>query len=274
MRLENGMFIVSVDVDVGSKWIGVTNRGKNDINAHYLLSESLVGEIEERALPLFVRFFDDLEIPVTFALRGQLTEVKHAPILELLLKSPIQHDIGSHGYYHRDFANLSKIEADVELGLVSACMKTLGIIPRSFVFPRNHIAHLCLLEKHGYKCYRENGGSILDGMYVERRGQLYDIHPSFYLGQSVDPIFLNEMVDIAVKRKIPFHVWFHPWNYGKTIESIERSITKVFVPLFRYAKEKQKKGLLTFETMVSAADRIESQAALPTNRHRNNERGR
>jgi peptidoglycan/xylan/chitin deacetylase (PgdA/CDA1 family) len=260
MRFENGMFIVSVDVDVGCKLVGEINKGKNDINVHDHLSESVVGEIEELALPLFIRFFDDLEIPVTFALRGQLTEVKRAPILELLLQSSVEHDIGSHGYYHTSFANLSKARADMELGMISVGMKALGITPRSFVFPRNHVAHLCLLEKHGYKCYRDNGGSTLDGMYVERRGQLYDIHPSFYLGQSVNPIFLNKIVDIAIKKKLPFHVWFHPWNFGETRESIERSISRVFVPLFMYAKEKQKKGLLTFETMLSAANAIGTHA--------------
>jgi hypothetical protein len=32
MQLENGMFIISVDVDVGSKELGIINGGQNDAN--------------------------------------------------------------------------------------------------------------------------------------------------------------------------------------------------------------------------------------------------
>jgi len=75
IQLENGMLIISIDVDVGSKELGVINEGKNDANVNRYISEYSVGEIEERALPLFVDLFNDFEIPVTFAIRGQLTEV-------------------------------------------------------------------------------------------------------------------------------------------------------------------------------------------------------
>lgn len=268
MQLEDAMLIVSIDVDVGSKEIGLINRAEKDNNAHrhlseYLvgevcpMSEYLVGEIEERALPLFIDFFNDLEIPVTFAIRGQLAEVNN-PILELLRNSPIKHDIGSHGYYHRVFTSLSKTDADSELNMISVGMKKLGITPRSFVFPKNRVAHLSILEKYGYKCYRGYGGFRNDGMYIEKRGQLYDIHPSFFLGQSVSPIFLDRMINISIKNKVPFHVWFHPWEFGRTKGSIKKSIEKVFYPVFKYAKEKQKNGFLTFETMLSATRKIET----------------
>lgn len=256
MRLENGTLIVSVDVDVGSREIGMKNKGENDANVHDYLSEYSVGEIEEQALPLFIDFFNDLEIPVTFAIRGQLTEVSNS-ILELLVKSPVKHDIGSHGYYHKDFANLSITEAEIELNMISMGMKKFGVVPRSFVFPKNRVAYLSLLEKYGYKCYRSYGDFRNDGMYIEKHDQLYDIHPSFYLGQSTSPIFLNKIIDIAVKNKLPFHVWFHPWNFGKKKESIKRNITKVFHPLFQYAKKKEESGTLTFETMLSIVEKFE-----------------
>ncbi|HIH97123.1 MAG TPA: polysaccharide deacetylase family protein, partial [Thermoplasmata archaeon] len=131
MQLENGMFIISIDVDVGNKELGVINEGKNDANINRYISEYLIGEIEERALPLFVDLFNDFETPVTFAIRGQLTEVNNS-ILGLLLKSSVKHDIGAHGYYHREFTNLSRNEADNELNMISVGMKKFGINPRSF----------------------------------------------------------------------------------------------------------------------------------------------
>jgi len=260
IRLENGMFIISVDVDVGNKELGIINKGKNDANVSSSTSEYLVGEIEERALPLFVDLFNDFEIPVTFAIRGQLTEVDGS-ILKLLLKSPVKHDIGSHGYYHRPFKNLSPKEAEKELNILSTSMKKFGIIPRSFVFPKNSVAHLELLEKYEYKCYRSNGGGFMnDSMYIEKQGRLYNIHPSLFL-PCENPILLKKILNICSAKKLPFHAWFHLWNFGETEESMQRSISNVFFPLLKYAKKKEKSGTMTFETMLSAAEKVEKFSA-------------
>ncbi len=260
MDFETGSIIVSIDVDVGSKEVGVLNKGKNDYNVRFNSgsgrSEYSVGEIEEKAIPLFVDFFNDLEIPVTFAIRGQLTEV-NSPIIDLLKDAPIKHDIGAHGYYHREFTELDVSEAERELNLIERGMKKYNIFPKSFIFPKNKVAHLSLLEKYGYKCYREYGSFREDGMYIEKRGGLYDIHPSFYLGQSYTPIFLNKIVDISVTNKLPFHIWFHPWNFGKKKDFINRNIVKIFYPFFQYAKKKEDQGALTFETMLSITHKME-----------------
>jgi hypothetical protein len=259
MQLEKGMFIISIDVDVGSKQLGIINRGKNDANVNNGISEYQVGELEETAFPLFVETFNDFEIPVTFAIRGQLTEVND-PILELLLKSSVKHDIGAHGYYHREFTNFSCNEAEKELNMISAGMKKFGIVPRSFVFPKNSVAYLDLLEKYGYECYRSHGDFMNDCMYIEKRGRLYDVHPSLYISQHTKFTFLKKILDISVARKLPFHVWFHLWNYGQDAESIKRSISNIFAPIFGYAKRKEERGTLTFETMLSAAQKAEKGA--------------
>lgn len=256
MQLEEGMFVISIDIDVGSRELGVINREKNDANVHRHLSEYRVGEIEELALPLFAEAFNDFEIPVTFAIRGQLAQVNDS-VLEVLLKSPVKHDIGAHGYYHRKFTSLSCNEAEKELNMISTGMKKYGIIPRSFVFPRNSVAHLDLLEKYGYKCYRSYGDFMNDCMYIEKKGKLYDVHPSLYLGQSIGCIFPKKILDISIAKKLPFHIWFHLWNFGETRESVHRTINKVFLPLLKYAKKKEKSGLLTFETMLSATKKVE-----------------
>ena len=256
MRLENSMLIISIDVDVGSRELGVINKGKNDANVNRHISEYQVGKIEETALPLFVETFNDFEIPVTFAIRGQLTEVNDS-ILELLLKSSIKHDIGAHGYYHSEFTNLCRNEAENELNRISAGMKKFGIVPRSFVFPKNSVAHLDMLEKYGYKCYRSYGDFMNDCMYIEKQGQLYDIHPSLYIDQGTSFTFLKKIFDISIAKKLPFHVWFHLWNFGERKESMQRTINKLFIPLFKYAEKKEKIGVLTLETMLSAAEKVE-----------------
>jgi len=257
MRLEKCMLIISIDVDVGSKVLGVINKGKNDTNVHRYLSEYTVGKIEEMALPLFADLFENLIIPVTFAVRGQLADVESS-VFDLLLDSSVKHDIGSHGYSHRRFKKLSSREAENELRMISASMKKFGIIPRSFVFPVNSVAHLNLLEKYGYKCYRGYGDIVHDCMYIEKLGQLYNIYPSLYLNQGTNSLLLEKILDVAVTKKAPLHLWFHLWNFGETEKSMQRSINRTIFPLLKYAKEKADCGVLIFETMFSAAKKIES----------------
>jgi peptidoglycan/xylan/chitin deacetylase (PgdA/CDA1 family) len=256
MQLEKGALITSIDVDVGSSHIGDINRGRNDINVHEYLTENRIGEIEQKTIPSLIEFFNCLEIPVTFAVRGQLTEVKGS-VLELLLESPVKHDIGAHGYYHKTFSSLSTLEAKRELELISLGMKKFNVYPKSFVFPGNEVAHLSLLEEFGYECYRGEGGLGRDGMSVKKKGRLYDIRPSFYLGVTYNPLFLNKIVDISTKSRVPFHLWFHPHDlYDPRERSSKGKTDRVLLPIYRYAKKKEKEGELNFETMYSIVEKI------------------
>lgn len=257
MNLERGMLIVSIDIDVGNKRVAMRNGGRNDINVHDYLTEYEVGAIEEVALPLFVNLFDHFLMPVTLAVRGQLWDVGE-PALDPILRTSVQHDIGAHGYSHRSFQELSVDEADEELNLVSVLMNKYGIVPKSFVFPKNRIGHLNLLEKHGYKCYREIGSLALDDMYIKKNNQLYDVHPSLYIDQYTKPFLLKRMLGICVREKLPFHIWFHLWNFGYEKKSIVRSINKVIVPFLEHAQRKVDEGELAFETMLSSIDNLKN----------------
>lgn len=260
-HLKCGAIITSIDIDVGSHIVGEINQGKNDLNVHgYLsdaahISERRVGEIEEMVVPRLIELYNELDMPVTFAVRGQVVETQ-AKILDLLLDSPVKHDIGAHGYYHRMFTDLSMTEAQEEMELISDGMGKLGIKPSSFVFPKNKVNHLCLLEKFGYKCYRDEGLLRNDGMFIRKVGRLYDVHPSFFLGCTYNPIFLNKIIDIAAKRKLPFHVWFHPLDLYETKGSTKIIINQVLSPIYEYAKKKEKDGELNIETMCSIVEKL------------------
>jgi peptidoglycan/xylan/chitin deacetylase (PgdA/CDA1 family) len=249
--------IFSIDVDVGNHELGEKNGGKNDQNVHEYLSETVVGRIEEQAIPLLLHAFNDLDVPVTFAIRGQLTEIDNS-IIDLILASPVKHEVGAHGYYHRTFTTLSRVEARQELEKITEGMRKFGIRPKSFVFPKNKVAHLPLLEQGSYLCFRAYGDLLKDGMYVKKYGNLYDIHPGFFLGKSFSSVFLNSFIDIAVRYRASLHIWFHPWNFGNCLEAINMKITKVLQPFIKYAKEKQEDDLLQFETMISMARKTQS----------------
>jgi peptidoglycan/xylan/chitin deacetylase (PgdA/CDA1 family) len=257
VQLERGMLIVSIDVDVGNKEVAIINRENKGYPAVYKrISDYRIGEIESMAIPIFVEMFNDLEVPVTFAIRGQLVEVDES-ILKLLLGSAVRHDIGAHGYYHREFKSLSHDEAEEELKMISVGMKKFKITPRSFVFPRNSVAHLDLLEKYGYKCYRSYGTFMSDCMSIEKHGVLYDIHPSLFLDQWSNAGFLEKMVDVCIAKKLPFHVWFHPSQFGETKEAVHKTIEKIFFPFLSYVKRKENSHVVSCETMLSAALNVE-----------------
>jgi peptidoglycan/xylan/chitin deacetylase (PgdA/CDA1 family) len=257
MSLEKGMIIISIDVDVGSSKLGIVNKGKRDRDVNIRFSEYQIGKIEELAVPMFVETLDDFGIPITFAVRGQLTEVD-GQVLELLLASGVRHDIGAHGYYHRKFTRLANDEAEEELSMISAGMKEYGLVPRTFVFPVNCVAHLDLLEKYNYLSFRGYGDYLKDCMYIEKCGGLYNVHPSIYFDQHTNLQLLKKILDISIKNRSPFHLWFHSWNFGEDEKSVSRSIKNVFVPFLQYAKDKQENGILTFDTMLSATQKVES----------------
>jgi len=252
---ERGILITSIDIDVGNHVLGEINEGKNDRNVHLYLSEHAIGKIEEIVSPLLVDFFNAIEVPVTFAIRGQLLNVDQS-MMELLSDSPIRHDIGAHGYSHKRFSDLTANEAENELDMISRGMKKFSVSPKSFVFPRNSIAHLNLLRKHGYLCYRGHGTFLHDGMYIAKTGELYDVHPSLYVNKAVNPRQLKALLDICVAKKTPFHIWFHPKDFWSNKENARKSICRVLYPLFQYAKKKESEGLLTFETMCSITERL------------------
>lgn len=257
MQLDRCQVIFSIDIDVGSRKLGLMNKGKNDANVSNHLSEYRIGEIEEMALPLFLEMFDDFDIPVTFAVRGQLCEVEES-ILDTLLDSSVDHDIGAHGYYHVKYADLSIHEAENELNLISKGMQKFGITPKSFVFPANSVSHLDLLEKHNYECYRGYGSFLKDCMFIEKKAQLYNVHPSIFIDQSVKVNLLRKVTDIAVSKKMPFHIWFHPWNFGDNEKTTKKTLEKVFFPYFNYLRRQRRSGLLSSETMLSATQKIKN----------------
>jgi peptidoglycan/xylan/chitin deacetylase (PgdA/CDA1 family) len=251
------MMIISIDIDVGSKELGIVNNGKNDLNVNDQLSEFSVGSVEEMALPLFLDLFERFDHPVTFAIRGQWLDHPNDALFPLLSTS-VQHDIGAHGYSHIRFKVMSSEQAQNELKKVTTAMKRYNQFPKSFVFPKNSIAHLDLLSKYGFRSYRGYGGILHDSLYIENHGKLWDVHPSLFIDSQSTYKLTRMILKTSMRRKLPLHLWFHMWNFGNTSESIQRKITNYFQPLLQYAHLQALKGNLDIETMTSAVEVIES----------------
>jgi len=247
------MLITSVDIDVGSRVVGEINQGMNDRNVHDRMSEHEIGLLEELSTPLLISMFENLEIPVTFAIRGQLLEADLS-IPRRLMNSAVNFELASHGYYHRVFSALSRDEAARELILFQQASGKLGITPTSFIFPKNHVNHLDLLEKYGYRAFRGRGGLYRDDARISKVGGLYDVHASLFITRNSNPRLLGKLLDIIIRRKLPFHVWFHPKDLGNNKAEMEASIQRVYRPFFVKARDAQQVNLLQIETMKSAVD--------------------
>jgi hypothetical protein len=252
---QKAMLIISIDVDVGNPELGLLNKGNNDLNVHKEKTEIEIGTVDQLALPILLDLFDLLQVPATFALRGQVGEINDSNI-HRLIHSPVKHDIGAHGYLHRKFKYLTHEEAENMLQLANQGLKRLGVVPQSFVFPANSVNHLDLLEQFGYRCYRGLGGLTKDTMALKKSGNLVDVCPSLYLQQNTSPFILSRILDLAVSRKLPFHIWFHCWNMGFTKSEIDGYVGKVLNPFLTYAKKMELNDRLTFETMLSAAKTV------------------
>jgi hypothetical protein len=258
--LQRSMLIISSDVDVGSPELARINQGKRDNDVNLTLSEHQIGTIEELAIPQLIDLFNKLEIPITIAVRGQLMEVQ-SQTMAILLDSGIKHDIGAHGYTHKMFTQLSKAEAEEELRLISSGMNKYGLEPKTFIFPRNQISHLDLLEKYTYSSYRGKRYSALsDGsekpVFLEKERSLYNIPSSIFIGDPYqNPFLLKKMLDLSIENNLPFHVWFHFWNFGHDKPAVSKSVQRFLYPFLLYAKKKCDEGLLDFETMFSAAQK-------------------
>jgi peptidoglycan/xylan/chitin deacetylase (PgdA/CDA1 family) len=259
VSLEKGTLIVSIDVDVGNGALGRLNQGQNDRNVSSCFSERAVGEFEEASVPLLMNLLEEVEVPATFAVRGQLLEVDNT-LLDTLLESSVKHDIAAHGYYHMEFDKLSRVDTETELEMISQRMKEFNIAPKTFVFPRNRVAYLELLEERGYLCYRGAGGFAKNGMYIAKHGGLYDVHPSVFVNRNTNVKLLEKMLDLSISKSAPFHLWFHPLDFGPNERNVWKNINQTLRPFLAYSKLKERDGLLEFHTMRSIAEQLERSA--------------
>ncbi len=80
-------------------------------------------------------------------------------IIEKVLSSSVNHEIGYHSFSHVVFTEISRELAEGEVREAKKIEKEWGIKFKSFVFPRNEIAHIDVLKENGFKIYRgENLG--------------------------------------------------------------------------------------------------------------------
>ena len=157
-------------------------------------------------------------------------------IIEKIFSSSVEHEIGYHSFSHVVFTEIPRELAEGEVREAKKIEKEWGIKFKSFVFPRNEIAHVDVLKDNGFKIYRGrnlgrynlnqsflvrkfNGGigkMIASPAEPEWMDGIWEIPSSMYF---CDPQIKFSMLPRAklglyraiISKKV-FHIWLHPHN--------------------------------------------------------------
>jgi len=143
----------------------------------------------------------------------------YAPdLIELILKSEVNHEIGCHSFSHIDFTykNCSKSLADSELDACLELAAKKGIKLKSMVFPGGTAGNYESLKEKGIICYRKPTRYHIDIPVVDPYGL---VHIPSSLGLDRDAYgwskefhitMIKKYLSNTIKHKMLCHFWFHP----------------------------------------------------------------
>lgn len=80
-------------------------------------------------------------------------------LVDALVASPVDHDIGSHSYSHPRFTNVTREFAAADVAAAVDALADWESGPASFVYPFNAIRHRDVLADFGFTCYRGTTGT-------------------------------------------------------------------------------------------------------------------
>ena len=183
----------------------------------------------------------------------------YAPdLIEMILKSSVCHEIGTHTFSHIDFSdkNCPPEVADDEIMASINIMKKWGLKPRSICFPCGSFGNIQILKKHGIEIYRRKIKDYnLAYPYFDEHGLLVTLstdafdrcHPSwsaeYYRSRYIKEI--DKAISTGTIANFVFHPAMDPWM-----------ITEVMDGVLSYAVNKRNRGTLWIGTMGEIADFI------------------
>ena len=181
----------------------------------------------------------------------------YAPdLIESLLSSGVNHEIGCHTFSHIDFTD-NHCPAQVAEDEIRACIeaaKPYGIKLESFVFPGGTLGNFSILKKHGIQIYRKSMGYDLGYPFIDETGLIVTDRGECLEGREdhgwSDQYILKRFkknIDKAIKTGTIVHFWFHPSMNPHPLQ-------RLLPELFKYAAEKREKGQLWLGTMKQILD--------------------
>jgi peptidoglycan/xylan/chitin deacetylase (PgdA/CDA1 family) len=203
---------------------------------------------------------------------GGTTEGWFLPTALEQVRSRAMHEVACHGFSHLPIGDplVSETAARAEIAAAATIARDKGLELRTFVYPRNLIAHTSVLERAGYLGYRaalsaEHGRTARLGALAEWDATT----PSQAHDHGVEPLyavpsgyFLNwrrgirrvvprawtirrwrHIIDDAARRGRVAHLWLHPHNIitgPETLGTLEA--------ILRHAAMRREQGQISIMT--------------------------
>jgi peptidoglycan/xylan/chitin deacetylase (PgdA/CDA1 family) len=184
------------------------------------------------------------------------SDYKNAPewyapdLIEMILKSNVNHEIGSHSFSHLHFRD-QVCPPDAADDDIKACIDIAskwGVELKSMVFPGGTNGNYQTLVKYGFTNYRLN--SEYDLFYPEKDKLNLVRLPSSFSFEDMGFNWSKEYyiyrykkyLDKAIETGTVCHGWFHP-------SEAPWIVNDVFPEVLKYAAQLREKGLLYIATM-------------------------
>lgn len=190
--------------------------------------------------------------PHAFYKKHQLWHAKD--LIELILRSRVKHEIGTHSFSHISFQSCDRRQALAELLQCRQLMRDYGIPMKSMVFPQNLIGFLELLPRVGIIAFR--GGDKGRIQYpISPIDGLWDIHGSMQLaGRAREQCLVDAFADLtlsAIKNRAVMHLWFHLFDVDR------KMVKETLRPILSKAAALRREGALWIATMEEIANYCE-----------------
>lgn len=200
-------------------------------------------------------------------------------IIESIMACQVPQEIGSHGYSHTIIgdAGCSREAFDSELKACVSLANAWGVDLKSFVYPRNSIGHLDVLEQNGFSNFRGNvtrwyqcqprpirmvGRALESTLPVpivaegpRRAGGLWDLPASnFYMhrdgwGKRIPMASRTTQAEFGLRKaanqRSTYHLWFHPFNIASDTRPLLGGLETIFQKVYNL----RDKGVLESRTM-------------------------
>ena len=208
-------------------------------------------------------------------------------LIEKIRDCAVPQEIGSHSFTHRIFNDprCTRAVADQELSECVRVAEEMGLRMTSFVFPRNRIAHVDLLAKHGFTAYRGQDPHWYERTakrrWYHRAGHLLDIFCATSPGVAL-PVWHEEGIweipgsmlftpSHGIRRVVPararvrravrglhaaadskkiFHLWFHPTD----LVVRKDAMLEAFRRILEVASELRERGRIEILPMSGVAE--------------------
>lgn len=252
--MRRGALTISIDLELA--W-GIWDKPSKDYFDR-------CAELESRVVAGVLELFERHEISATWAIVGRLLSraerlpvstphgerIWFAPaIVEAIRRAKTEQEIGSHSFAHVYFDGISRAEADQDLAAAREVHAREGLPFKSFVYPRNAVAHVDALAAHGLSIFRSDdrgwfidakrrGGkrvgqaaNLIDKLVpiapqavpLERREGMAELPGSMLLmarkglrrftRPGLMRLKARRGLAVAQRERRVFHLWFHPSNF-------------------------------------------------------------